>query len=386
MIYADNAATTRLDPQALEAMLPYLTEEYANPSQPYSFSRESKRALRRARETIAELLGAEPGEIFFTSGGTESDNWAVKGTQNAGKRHIIAGAIEHHAVLNACEAMKRQDFEITVLTAESDGTILPETLRKCLREDTALVTVHLANNETGVIEPIAELAALAHERGALFHSDAVQAVGHIPVKIRELGVDLLSASAHKFNGPKGIGFLYRKSGTPLLPYQDGGAQEMGSRAGTENVAAIVGMAKALELSVNTLAETAARLRTFERILLTGLEGTPFRYNGAQRHVPGNMSLSFRGFDGETILHRMDLLGVCISTGSACTSGRTSISHVLKAMGMDEEWARGTVRISLGRFNTEEEVREIAGHLREITKKTDSFAERVRKKRGTGRDI
>ena len=366
MIYADNAATTRLDPAVLEAMLPFLTEDYSNPSQPYSFSRGSRKAIAKARETIAELLHAEPEEIFFTSGGTESDNWAVKGIRNAGRKHIVTGAIEHHAVLNACEAMKRQGWEVTCLLPERDGTITPERLITALRGDTALVTVQLANNETGVVEPVAELAELAHESGAVFHTDAVQAVGHIPVNLRELGVDLLSASAHKFNGPKGIGFLFRKNGTELLPYQDGGAQERGNRAGTENVAAIVGMAKALEINVKAMEETAERLRSFERILLSALEGTEFRYNGAQRHVPGNMSLSFKGFDGEAILHRMDLMGVCISTGSACTSGRTEISHVLKAMGMDEEWARGTVRISLGRFNTEEEVRTIAGHLKRIT--------------------
>ena len=365
MIYADNAATTRLDPAALEAMLPYLEEEYANPSQPYSFARKAKKAIAGARETIAGILGAEPEEIFFTSGGTESDNWSVKGTNMTGRNHIVACAMEHHAVLHACEAMKRQGWEISRVLPESDGTILPEKLESLLREDTALVTIQLANNETGVIEPVAALAKAAHERGALFHTDAVQAVGHIPVNVRELGVDLLSASAHKFNGPKGVGFLYRKNGIPLLPYQDGGAQERGNRAGTENVAAIAGMARALEINAGIMAETAERLRGYERVLLAALEGTDFRYNGADNHVPGNMSLSFRGLDGEAVLHRMDLMGVAVSTGSACTSGRTTISHVLQAMGMPEEWARGTVRISLGRFNTEEEVRIIAGHLRKI---------------------
>ena len=366
MIYADNAATTRLAPEVLEAMLPYLEEDYSNPSQPYSFSRASKAAVRKARETIAELLHAEPEEIFFTSGGTESDNWAIKGTDYSVRRRIITGAIEHHAVLNSCEAMRRRGCEVTCLEPESDGTIRPERLKACLKDDTALVTVQLANNETGVIEPVAALAEAAHEAGAVFHTDAVQAVGHIPVDVRELGADMLSASAHKFNGPKGIGFLYRRRGTKLAPFNDGGAQEGGNRAGTENVAAIVGMGKALEMNVRTMTETAERLRRFETILLGALEGVDFRYNGAGRHVPGNMSLSFRGFEGEAILHRMDLAGICISTGSACTSGRTEISHVLKAMGMSGEWARGTVRISLGRFNTEEEVRAIAAQLRRIT--------------------
>ena len=362
MIYADNAATTRLDPEAWEAMLPFLKDDYSNPSQPYSFSRESKKAIRNARETIAGILHAEPDEIYFTSGGTESDNWAIKGTDTSGKQ-IITGAIEHHAVLHSCDAMKRQGSEVTVLRPAGNGTIMPDTLKNTLRGDTALVTVQLANNETGVIEPIAALADLAHEKGALFHTDAVQAVGHIPVDVRELGVDLLSASAHKFNGPKGIGFLFVKRGTAFLPYQDGGAQEGGRRAGTENVAAIVGMARALEVNNRVLNETMERLRAFEAIMLKELEGMAFRYNGAENHVPGNMSLSFKGFEGESILHRMDLLGVCISTGSACTSGRTAISHVLQAMGISEEWAKGTVRVSLGRFNTEEEVRAIAGYLR-----------------------
>ena len=366
MIYADNAATTRLDPEVLEAMLPYLTEDYSNPSQPYSFSRGSKKAIREARETIADILGADPEEIYFTSGGTESDNWAVKGLELTERKHIITGAIEHHAVLHSCEAMKRYGCEVTVLCPARDGTILPQTLERSLRDDTALVTVHLANNEIGVIEPVAALAELAHRKGSLFHTDAVQAVGHIPVNVRELGVDLLSASAHKFNGPKGIGFLYRKRTAALYPFQDGGAQEKGNRAGTENVAAIVGMAKALEINVRALPQTTERLLSFETIILDALEGTDFRYNGAAHHLPGNMSLSFKGFDAEAILHRIDLAGICISTGSACTSGRTRISHVLEALGMEEEWARGTVRISLGRFNTAEEVRAIAGQLRKIT--------------------
>ena len=366
MIYADNAATTRLDPEVLEAMLPFLTEDYSNPSQPYLFSRGSKKAVQKARETIADILSAEPGEIFFTSGGTESDNWAIKGLKYTWRKHIITSAIEHHAVLHSCEAMKRQGYRITVLRPESDGTITPETLRNSLCSNTALVTIHLANNETGVIEPVAELAELAHQNGSLFHTDAVQAMGHIPVNVKELGVDLMSASAHKFNGPKGIGFLFRKRGTALYPFQDGGAQEMGNRAGTENVAAIVGMAKALEINARALPDTTKRLLSFESVLLNALEGTEFRYNSAERHLPGNMSLSFKGFDGEAILHRMDFAGISISTGSACTSGRTSVSHVLEAMGMSGEWARGTVRISLGRFNTEEEVRTIAGQLRKIT--------------------
>ena len=369
MIYADNAATTRLDPQALEAMLPYLTEEYANPSQPYTFSRESKRALRRARETIAELLGAEPGEIFFTSGGTESDNWAVKGTQNAGKRHIIAGAVEHHAVLNACEAMKRQDFEITVLTAESDGTILPETLRKCLREDTALVTVHLANNETGVIEPIAELAALAHERGALFHSDAVQAVGHIPVKIRELGVDLLSASAHKFNGPKGIGFLFMRKGVKLEPLLNGGQQENGFRAGTENVASIVGMATALKVNCERMNKTAGYLDDLTSRLRDGIDrifpGAIYLGDGVAGQLPGFTSVSFPGHPAEGLMHMLDLKGIAVSTGAACDSKNTRISHVLKAVNATNEIARSTIRITLGSENTVADVDIILAALKRI---------------------
>ena len=365
MIYADNAATTRLDPKALEAMLPFLSKDYSNPSQPYAFSRGSKRALKIARATIAELIGAEPEEVFFTSGGTESDNWAIKGVDYNEKRRIIAGAIEHHAVLNACAAMTRRGCATTLIAPRYDGIVTGKSLEESIAEDVALVSIQLANNETGAIEPIRSLAQIAHNCGALFHTDAVQAIGHIPVNVRDLGVDMLSASAHKFNGPRGVGFLYVRKGTRLNPFHDGGAQERGMRAGTENVAAIVGMAKALEVNLASLGETTDRLRSYENLLLDALNGTDYRYNSARRHVPGYMSLSFRGFDGEAILHRLDLAGICVSTGSACTSGRANVSHVLKAMNLPEEWARGTVRISLGRFNTEDEVFAIAKALKRI---------------------
>lgn len=365
MIYADNAATTKLDPAALEAMLPFLAEDYANPSQPYAFSRASKRALKTARTTIAESIGAAPDEIYFTSGGTESDNWAIKGVDYTGRRRIITTAIEHHAVLDSCRAMTRWGCKLALLTPEPDGAITGSALKASLPRDSALVSIMLANNETGAVQPVRELADIAHANGALFHTDAVQAVGHIPVEVNALGVDMLSASAHKFNGPRGAGFLYVRKGTPLGPFHNGGAQERSMRAGTENVAAIAGMAKALEINRASLKETAARLLSYEAILVKALDGVEYRHNVARCHVPGNMSLSFRGVDGEALLHRMDLAGICISTGSACTSGRTGISHVLEAMGMPRIWAMGTVRVSLGRFNSEDEIYDIATALRTI---------------------
>ena len=365
MIYADNAATTMLDPEALEAMMPFLRESYANPSQPYSFSRTARKALQSARETIAGIIGATPHEIFFTSGGTESDNWAIKGTDYTNRKEIITSRIEHHAVLNACAAMERAGKRVTALIPEADGTINCESLQSALSEDTALVTIQLVNNELGTIEPIRELSSLARKAGAILHTDAVQALGHIPVDVQALGVDLLSASAHKFHGPKGIGFLYKREGVSLSPLLDGGAQESGARAGTENVAAVVGMAKALEIANRALPDTMKKLSEFETILLEKLHGLDFRYNSGRSHAPGNMSLSFPGFDGEMILHRMDLCGISIATGSACTSGRTGISHVLEAIALDPEYARGTIRVSLGRCNTKEEVLRIGDRLREI---------------------
>lgn len=355
MIYADNAATTRLDEEAFEAMKPFLLEEYGNPSQPYIFTRVPKKALRQAREYIAECICADPDEIFFTSGGTESDNWAIKGGafSDSDKRATVTSAFEHHAILNSCKSIERLKFPVAYMWPTSDGIITPEILSKYITESTRLVSVMFANNEIGSIQPIKKLCRIAHEYGALFHTDAVQAVGHISINVHDLDVDMLSASAHKFNGPKGVGFLYIRSGTNILPNNDGGAQEDGMRAGTENVAGIVAMATALKKNVDLITSTAAKLTSMEHTLVGMLQaaGVNFIRNGSkEHHLPGLLSLSFPGFEGEAMLHRLDLMGICIATGAACDSKKTQISHVLNAIGLDESNARGTIRISFGRFN------------------------------------
>ena len=361
-IYADNAATTKLSSSALDAMLPWLQSDFANPSQPYSSSRAAKTAIKESRQTIADCIGASSDEIFFTSGGTESDNWAIKGSTIS--RTIITSEIEHHAVLNSCKAMTAGGANVKYLKPTRDGVILPDNLEKSI-SDGSLVSIMLANNEIGTIQPIRELCEIAHAHGALFHTDAVQAVGHIPVDVKSLGVDMLSASAHKFNGPKGVGFLYIKSGTALLPLHDGGSQENGKRAGTENVAGIVGMATALKENCERMSETAKRLYGYEKLLIDNLAGLDFIRNGGENHLPGVINLSFKGASGEAILHRMDLKGICISTGSACDSVNTQVSHVIRAIGVPEEYAQGTIRISLGADNTEEDVVTIAKALKQI---------------------
>lgn len=371
MIYADNAATTKLSKVALDAMLPYFKEEYGNASQPYSFSRGPKKALRSAREIIAECINAEPEEVFFTSGGTESDNWATKGTmfRCASQSGFVTSQIEHHAILHSAAAIKRMGYNVVYLPVDSKGTVLPSSLKTIITDATKLVSVMFSNNEVGSIQPIEKLVDISHAYGALFHTDAVQAVGHVKIDVKELSVDMLSASAHKFNGPKGIGFLYVKKGTNLLPFNDGGSQEFGMRAGTENVASIVGMAAALKNNCDLLEEHQNHLKILEDGLLNYLRqsGLEFSRNGSNCHVPGNISLSFKGADGEMILHRLDLMGICVSTGSACDSKNTQISHVLKAMKVPEEYARGTIRISLGHDNTLEEVRTIVAGIQKILK-------------------
>ena len=362
-IYADNAATTKLDIDAFEAMKPYLLEDYGNASQPYFFSLKPKRALKEARKTIAECIGALPEEIYFTSGGTESDNWAIKcfGLRSD-VRKVYTSEIEHHAILNANENAIR-------LSVDSKGIVLPEVLEKAFIPDdspvpsclSTLVSVMLVNNEIGTIEPIKELAAVAHAHHALFHTDAVQAVGHIPIDVNELRVDMLSASAHKFNGPKGIGFLYVRKGTLLSPYADGGAQEHGMRAGTENVASIVGMATALKNNCDEMQQTAEKLHSMEKAFIDTLEKSniDFIRNGSDNRAPGNINISIRGASGEMLLHRLDLMGICISTGSACDSVNTQVSHVIKAIGVPQEYAEGTIRISFGRDNMTEDATKVA---------------------------
>lgn len=368
-IYADNAATTQLDMDAFEAMKPYLLGEYGNASQPYSFARTAKKALKNSRETIAQCIGAEPEEIFFTSGGTESNNWAIKGTafSSSTKHAFITSVIEHHAILRPCADIGSMGYPVSYLPVDCTGTVDVGTLSEYITSDTRLVSIMTANNEIGSIQDISALAAIAHSCGAIFHTDAVQAVGHIEIDVNLLGVDMLSASAHKFNGPKGIGFLYVRKGTPLMPYASGGGQEHHMRAGTENVASIVGMATALKKNVAAMKDTASHLALLENRLLVGLSNANIRFsrNGSEVHIPGNLSLSFPGYSGEALLHRLDLMGICVSTGSACNSAETQVSHVLKAIGLDEAEAKGTIRMSFGKDNVENDIDAIVDALRKI---------------------
>ena len=368
IIFADNAATTQLDPEAFEAMIPWLRDEYGNASQPYSFSRKPKKAIAEARAVIAECINADPEEIYFTSGGTESDNWAIKGSAFSDSDHCatITSQIEHHAVLRSCAAIERLGYPVAYLPADEEGCILPEILSRYISDRTRLVSVMTANNEIGTIQDIAGLAEIAHAHGAVFHTDAVQAVGHIPIDVKALDVDMLSASAHKFNGPRGIGFLYIRKGIKVCPFMDGGGQENKNRAGTENTAAIVGMSIALMNNTQNMRNTSNSIRSLENLLITKLieEGLVFRRKGANT-LPGLISLSFQNSNGEMLLHRMDLKGICISTGSACNGSSDEISHVLQAIHLSDEYAKGTVRISLGKHNTESEIFKIAESLKQI---------------------
>ena len=371
-IYADNAATTKLDIDAFEAMKPFLLDEYGNASQPYSFARKPKRALKEARATIAQCINAEPEEIFFTSGGTESDNWAIKGIAFAtsDKRAIITSHIEHHAVLRACEDIEKLGYPVAYLPVTEEGVVTTEALNSVITPNTCLVSIMFANNEIGTIEPIKELCEIAHRNGALFHTDAVQAVGHVQIDVKGLGVDMLSASAHKFNGPKGIGFLYVKKGTPICSYASGGAQEFGMRAGTENIASIVGMAVALKKNCDHLADNIRHIENIESSLMEKLSssGLDFVRNGDQYHIPGNISLSFKNANGEALLHRLDLKGICVSTGAACDNIDTQTSHVLNAIGLKQEYAQGTIRVSLGINNNNTETDVIVSALCSVLNK------------------
>ena len=368
-IYADNAATTKIDKEAFEAMIPWLLDEYGNASQPYSFARKPKKALSEARATIAACINADPEEIFFTSGGTESDNWAIKGSALSDPDHraTITSAFEHHAVLRSCESIEKLGYPVVYLQPTKDGYITPEALESCITNSTRLVSIMFANNEIGSIQPIKALCRVAHAHGSLFHTDAVQAIGHVRVDVKELGVDMLSASAHKFNGPKGIGFLYIQKGTDIITYADGGSQERGFRAGTENIASIVGMAVALKRNCETLEQNIEHVHSLEDHLIRKLSTAevPFVRNGGKSTLPGLISISFPGKDGEAILHRLDLKGICVSTGAACNSEDTEISHVLKAIKTDKSVALGTIRISLGKRNTEEEIDEIVTALKSV---------------------
>lgn len=369
MIYADHAATTALSPTVYEAMLPWLQDKYGNPSTLYRLARDPHKAVAQAREIVAAAINADPSEIFFTSGGTEADNWALKGAafQHERGKGIITSAIEHHAILNSSIALERMGYHIDTLQVDKEGVVHADTLRSALSNNTALVSVMLANNEIGTIEPIAELAQIAHQTGVLFHTDALQAVGHIPVDVKRLQVDMLSASAHKFNGPKGIGFLYIRNGINLVPLLDGGAQEHGMRAGTENVAGIVGMATALQEHVEHMTQEIEYLNDLSDRLIDQLnqKGLDFRINGSRNRVPGSLSLSFKETDGEMLLHRLDLMGTAVATGSACDSKETVLSHVIQAISVPQEYAHGTIRITLGMDNTADQVDRIAQQIASI---------------------
>lgn len=390
MIYADNAATTRLLPAVLDKMMPYLTHQYANPSSLYSFSHDAKEAVETAREQVATALGAKTNEIYFTSGGSESDNWAIKGMaltmKKKGKNHIISSAFEHHAVLHTLKALEKQGFEVTLLPVHEDGLVRPEELADAIREDTGLVTIMYANNEIGTIQPIKELAAICNEKKIPFHTDAVQAVGHIPVNVEDLGVDMLSLSAHKFHGPKGVGALYVRRGNLPAVLIDGGAQERSRRAGTENVAGIVGLGEAITLAVASMEENRKKLEEIRDYFIDhALTIERSRVNGSREHrLPGNVNMCFEGIEGESLLLMLDMNGICASSGSACTSGSLDPSHVLLAIGLVHEIAHGSLRLSFSEENTLEDAKTILEVLPPIVERLRAMSplwERIVKENG-----
>lgn len=364
-IYADNAATTALSPEVLQDMMPYLTTVYGNPSSMYSIGSEAQKAVELARVDVAEAINALPREIFFTSGGSESDNWAIKGVARAlkakGKNHIITSAFEHHAVLHTCDALKKEGFEITLLDVHSDGLVRPEELEAAIKDTTALVSIMYANNEIGTIQPIEELGAVCRRHGVLFHTDAVQAMGNVPIDVKKQNIDLLSMTAHKLHGPKGCGALYIRQGVRPQILIDGGAQERGMRAGTENVAGIVGLASAVKRAKATMEQRTERLTGLRNRLIDSLSKIErSRLNGdREKRLPGNINMCFEGIEGEALLLRLDLMGICASSGSACTSGSLDPSHVLLAIGLPHEIAHGSLRFSFSDETTEEDIDYIA---------------------------
>ncbi len=379
LIYLDNAATTALKPEVFEAMKPYFLENYSNPNSIYTFAQQSKKAVDEARETIAGLIGAKTNEIYFTAGGSESDNWAIKGCAEAfaskGK-HIITTKIEHHAVLHTCEYLEKKGYEVTYLDVDETGMIRLEQLEQAIRPDTILISIMFANNEIGTIEPIREIGAIAKKHGVLFHTDAVQAFGHVPIRVDELNIDMLSASAHKFHGPKGIGFFYMRNSVKLGAYIHGGAQERARRAGTSNVPGIVGMAKAAQLAAENMEENnkkiaAVRDHLIERVLAE----IPFsRLNGHREYrLPNNANFCFRFIEGESLLILLDQKGICASSGSACTSGSLDPSHVLLAIGLPHEIAHGSLRLTLSEETTIEEADMVADSLKAIVERLRSMS-------------
>lgn len=381
-IYLDYAATTPLDPRVLEAMMPYLTEKFGNPNSIHAYGREARRAVDEAREKIAQLLNCQPSEIIFTSGGTESDNLALRGVAESYRHkgnHIVTTAIEHHAVLHTCKALEDKGFEVTYLPVDEHGLVYPKQVADAIKEQTILVSVMHANNEIGTIEPIEEIVKTVKEKrpDVLVHTDAVQTVGHIPVDVQDLGVDLLSFSAHKFYGPKGIGGLFVRRGVKLVPQLTGGGQERNRRSGTENVAGIVGAAKALEISVAEMPTELPRLQKLrDELIARVLSQIPdSRLNGhPTQRLPHNANFSFKGVEGETLLLQLDMHGIAASSGSACSSGSLEPSHVLLAIGLSHEWAIGSLRLTLGRFTTKEHILKVLEVLPPIVEKLRALVE------------
>jgi len=378
-VYADNAATTCVSKTAVDAMMPYLTTTYGNPSSLYSFAQEATEALQNARKTVADIIGAEPKEIYFTSGGSEADNQAIvsmaKFGARKGKKHLISTKFEHHAVLHTLNKLQKEGFEVTLLDVHEDGIVRLDELEAAIREDTALVTVMFANNEIGTIQPVKEIGELCRRHGVPFHTDAVQAMGHIPVNVNEMNIDLLSLSGHKFHAPKGVGVLYARKGLPLFNIIEGGAQERGKRAGTENIPGIVAMAAALKESVDNMEENTAKIIPMRDKLFAELSKIPHsKINGSlEHHVPGTVNMCFEGIEGESLLLLLDAKGVCASSGSACTSGSLDPSHVLLSIGLPHEVAHGSLRLSIGEYNTMDEidhiikvVPEVVSYLRSIS--------------------
>ena len=379
LIYLDNAATTRVKKEVLDAMLPYFTETYSNPSAVYSFASEGKKAVMEARNQAAALIGAKPEEIYFTGGGSESDNWALKATAEeygSKGKHIITTKIEHHAILHTCEYLEKHGFEVTYLDVDSDGLVHPEDVEKEIRPDTILISVMTANNEIGTIEPIAEIGRIAHEHGVLFHTDAVQAYGHIPINVDEMNIDMLSASGHKFGGPKGIGIMYIRKGVKIRSFIHGGSQERGRRAGTSNTPGIVGLGKAAEIAGKTMEERIRKETELRDYLISRVENEiPYsKFNGHRtERLPNNVNFCFRFIEGESLLILLDQNGICGSSGSACTSGSLDPSHVLLAIGLPHEIAHGSLRLTLSEETTKEDLDFVVEKLKGIVERLRSMS-------------
>lgn len=379
LIYLDNAATTAVKPEVFEAMKPYFMENYSNPSSVYSFAGKAKKAVEDAREQIASVLNAKSSEIYFTGGGSEADNWALKATAEAYKekgRHIITSKIEHHAVLHTCDWLEKNGYEVTYLDVDENGLVSPEELEKAIRPDTILISIMFANNEIGTIEPVKEIGAVAKKHGVLFHTDAVQAFGHVPIDVEEMNIDMLSASGHKFHGPKGIGFLYLRNGIKIGSFIHGGAQERSRRAGTHNVPGIVGMGEAAKIAVANMEENARKQIEIRDYLIQRIEDEiPYvKVNGhREKRLPNNVNICFRFIEGESLLIMLDQKGICASSGSACTSGSLDPSHVLLAIGLVHEIAHGSLRLTLSEETTKENADYVVDNLKVIVERLRSMS-------------